>query len=100
MDVLTNTAQTLHYAVQKCIGCGLCSTVCPHGVFAAGRPARLVRPQACIECGACARNCPVGAITVDSGVGCAEALIRAALMGCEPTCGPADSCCADEACCN
>jgi len=68
----------------------MCSVVCPHGVFAAdGRVAQIVRPESCMECGACQLNCPTGAITVDSGVGCASAMIYAALTGRkEPTCGP------------
>jgi NAD-dependent dihydropyrimidine dehydrogenase PreA subunit len=81
---------TLEYDPALCANCGLCSIVCPHGVFAAGeRAARLVRAEACMECGACQRNCPTGAIAVDSGVGCAAAMIRAALTGKkEATCGP------------
>jgi NAD-dependent dihydropyrimidine dehydrogenase PreA subunit len=92
---------TLRYDEELCIGCGLCSAVCPHAVFAPnGRIARLVRPEACMECGACQRNCPTEAITVESGVGCAAAMIRAALTGRkEPTCGcdaqPSSSCCCE-----
>jgi MinD superfamily P-loop ATPase len=68
----------------------MCSVVCPHAVFAPDdRVAQLTRPEACMECGACQLNCPTGAITVDSGVGCAAAMIYAALTGKkEPTCGP------------
>ena len=35
--------------------------------------------DACIECGACSMNCPVDAISVQVGVGCATAVINAAL---------------------
>jgi len=49
---------------------------------------RLQRAEACMECGACQINCPTGAVTVDSGVGCAAAMIRAALTRQkEATCG-------------
>jgi ferredoxin len=41
----------------------------------------LARPQVCMECGACQFNCIVGAIHVESGVGCASAMIQAALKG-------------------
>ena len=71
---------TLRYDPALCIGCGMCIAVCPHGVFAEnGRVARLVRCEACMECGACQVNCPADAIVVKSGVGCASAMIVAAL---------------------
>jgi len=73
---------TLRYYPERCFNCRRCTEVCPHGVFAAGdRHVECVRPEACMECGACARNCPVQAIEVESGVGCAWAMIGAALRG-------------------
>jgi NAD-dependent dihydropyrimidine dehydrogenase PreA subunit len=103
--VLNETAtNTLDYDPVKCVNCGMCWTVCPHGVFAPnGTTAQLVRHEACMECGACELNCPTGAIAVDSGVGCAAAMIKAALTGqAEPTCGKTDetaSCCETTLCC-
>jgi NAD-dependent dihydropyrimidine dehydrogenase PreA subunit len=76
------TVNTLRYNPALCINCGMCLAVCPHGCYAPnGRVVALVRPQACMECGACQLNCPTGAILVDSGVGCASAMISAALRG-------------------
>ncbi|MFC2063814.1 mercury methylation ferredoxin HgcB [Chloroflexota bacterium] len=73
---------TLLYDQSMCNGCGMCVNVCPHAVFEINeRKAQLVNPQACMECGACQLNCVTAAIQVDSGVGCAAGLIRAALRG-------------------
>ncbi len=85
---------TLQYNRELCSNCGMCSTVCPHGVFASGGDAaELVNAEACMECGACQKNCPTGAVTVDRGVGCAAAMIMAALTGQkEACCGPRDPC--------
>jgi ferredoxin len=92
---------TLRLHVDKCMGCGLCETVCPHGVFEVrDRKAGITDRDLCMECGACARNCVVGAIEVTSGVGCAAGVIYGALLGTGPTCGcddgsesPGASCC-------
>jgi NAD-dependent dihydropyrimidine dehydrogenase PreA subunit len=76
------SVNTLQYDQNLCNGCGMCVNVCPHAVFKMnGRKAFLVKPLACMECGACQLNCITNAISVESGVGCAAAMIRAALLG-------------------
>ncbi len=67
---------TLALDADKCNGCRMCETVCPHAVFAVtGGKARIVDLDACMECGACVRNCQPGALSVHAGVGCASAII-------------------------
>ncbi len=81
MDAVSKL-NTLRYDHELCIACDMCWIVCPHGVFEVDDDvARVVRPDECMECGACELNCPTGAIQVDSGVGCAAAMIKAALTG-------------------
>jgi ferredoxin len=71
---------TLFLNKEKCVGCGMCAVVCPHEVFRLHNgKAAIVDRDACMECGACATNCPAEAVTVQIGVGCAAALINAAL---------------------
>lgn len=67
---------TLALDPERCVGCGMCLQVCPHQVLRLvdGKVALRDR-DACMECGACATNCPTGAVSVDSGVGCAAAII-------------------------
>jgi NAD-dependent dihydropyrimidine dehydrogenase PreA subunit len=82
---------TLRYDAEKCTGCQLCTMVCPHGVFAMeGDRAKLVDRGACMECGACQRNCAFDAIHVQSGVGCASAIIASWFNQGQVTCGPSD----------
>ncbi len=103
--VAQSKRNTLAFNADACINCGMCSAVCPQGVFAPGvrgaRRVQIVRADACMECGACMRNCPTGALFVDSGVGCAAAMITEALRGLKkPTCGaPEPTCCGPEAAC-
>lgn len=61
---------TLIFDQEKCVGCSLCTAVCPHGVFEmSGGKAAIVDLDGCMECGACVKNCPVNAIAVTPGVG-------------------------------
>jgi NAD-dependent dihydropyrimidine dehydrogenase PreA subunit len=71
---------TLQFNKEKCSGCGMCLVVCPHAVFSmnSGR-VQIENRDGCMECGACAMNCPTGALRVQSGVGCAAAVINSAL---------------------
>lgn len=83
---LKNVA-TLKLNTEKCVGCGMCTNVCPHGVFVLDEgKARIVDLDSCMECGACLKNCAFSAITVSPGVGCAAAIIKGLLTGSEPSC--------------
>ncbi|UCH63678.1 MAG: 4Fe-4S binding protein [Fidelibacterota bacterium] len=76
------TVNTLRFNPELCNNCVMCTTVCPHAVFLRMNGAvRLEYPERCMECGACQVNCPTGAISVDSGVGCATAMMITALKG-------------------
>jgi len=86
---------TLSLNAEKCVGCGICATVCPHGVFdIAGKKAHTAFKDFCIECGACALNCPAKALEVNPGVGCALAIIMEWITGDESCCD-----CFDTKCC-
>ena len=92
---------TLRLEKEACSGCGTCREVCPHGVFGYGSGTASIEDlDGCMECGACALNCPTQAIEVESGVGCAWAMIHAALRGRDMdscSCGGLESsCCGGE----
>ena len=71
---------TLKLDEDRCTGCGICTLVCPHAVFRMDNgKVRIDERDLCMECGACAKNCPSQAIGVQTGVGCAAAVINSAL---------------------
>ena len=73
---------TLKLDVENCVGCGMCTIVCPHRVFAMdNHRAKIGDRDGCMECGACAKNCPSNAITVTPGVGCASYIIQTWIKG-------------------
>ena len=85
---------TLTLDVAKCNGCRMCLAVCPHAVFTiVEKRASIVDVDGCMECGACALNCPEGALAVQSGVGCATAVLTSVSGEANPTCDCA--CCGD-----
>lgn len=85
---------TLSLNAEACIGCGMCTIVCPHGVFKLNsHKAAIEDRDGCMECGACAKNCPTAAIAVTPGVGCAAYIIQTWIKGKEAAaCGSADCC--------
>ncbi len=85
---------TLQLKVEACVGCGMCTIVCPHGVFLLeGKKASIRDADGCMECGACALNCPTDAIRVTPGVGCAAYIIQTWIKG------KSAAACSDVSCC-
>ncbi len=73
---------TLNLDSKTCVGCGMCETVCPHGVFAMNNgKAEIIDLDGCMECGASNKNCPSNAISVNPGVGCAAYIIQTWVKG-------------------
>jgi ferredoxin len=78
---LPNVA-TLSLDGDVCVGCGMCTVVCPQGVLVMEGPKALITDfDGCMECGACANNCPVDAVRVTPGVGCAAYIIQTWIKG-------------------
>lgn len=85
---------TLKLDCKKCVGCGMCLNVCPHGVFElSDGKAKIIDLDSCMECGACSKNCAFSAVIVTPGVGCAAAIIKGFLTGNEPSCDCSSSDC-------
>jgi ferredoxin len=85
---------TLRLDENACVGCGICTLVCPQGVLAMNdRKARIVDLNGCMECGACAKNCPVEALSVTPGVGCAAYIIQVWIKGKEKAACGGPGCC-------
>lgn len=93
---------TLELNSGLCTGCGMCTEVCPHVVFVIeNKKAVMADRDACIECGACVLNCAAGALSVETGVGCAAAVLSGMAKKKEPSgCCPGDSCCSAGSSCS
>lgn len=54
---------------NKCIGCGMCSHVCPENIIEMINSGNKKKPQTnydyCKGCGICANECPVKAINME-----------------------------------
>jgi NAD-dependent dihydropyrimidine dehydrogenase PreA subunit len=86
MTYLSGVA-SLELFPDNCTGCGRCIEVCPHRVFVLrNKRVSITDLDRCMECGACENNCDFGALKVQSGVGCAAALINSLITGGEPSC--------------
>jgi len=95
---------TLQLDENKCTGCGMCLEVCPHEVFKTNASHAIIQNRdACMECGACSLNCPSDAISVQAGVGCANAVINSMLgrknSECSCSIEPTDSPAKQGGCC-
>ena len=87
-DIYLKNVATLKLDQGRCISCSMCVYVCPREVLAIeNNTLEIINLDRCIECGACALNCPTEALSVNSGVGCASAMINAIIKGKEPECG-------------
>lgn len=85
---------TLTLDTDACIGCRMCTEVCPHGVLAMeDGKARIMDRDGCMECGACANNCPSQALSVTPGVGCAAYIIQVWIKGKENASCGGPGCC-------
>ena len=79
--------ETLSLDPALCRGCRTCIEVCPHAVFRmVDAVSTIVDREACMECGACMRNCAFDAIKVDSGPGCAAAVLASKFSGKKEVC--------------
>lgn len=46
---------------EKCIGCGICVSVCPQNCIFGDCPKEIIQSH-CLHCGNCYRDCPAGAV--------------------------------------
>ena len=57
-----DTFRKLYRITDECIGCGICTKVCPMGCFSVNEQHALWKADRCITCMACVHACPKNAI--------------------------------------
>lgn len=68
---------SLEFKSDACVGCGLCTQVCPRGVFVLENGKASVKDiDACSECAACVTNCVRGAIRLRPARGTTASVIH------------------------
>ncbi len=51
--------------LEKCVGCGACTGVCPTGSLELNEDGKTVcNEETCIDCGACVATCPCEALSL------------------------------------
>lgn len=56
-------SEKILYSTEDCIGCGICTSVCPHGSWKIVDGKSIANGE-CENCLACAQNCPLKAISI------------------------------------
>ena len=60
-----NGARGFYYIDNRCVSCGLCLSVCPHGARSPGAEQGIDNDK-CRGCLQCAENCPAGALQISA----------------------------------
>ena len=51
-----------YFITDKCIGCGVCKTVCPQDCIDVSIKPAVIKQENCLHCGNCFENCPSKAV--------------------------------------
>lgn len=60
-----DTFKKLYHITNECIGCGICTKVCPMGCFVTKAQRAVQNSEKCIACMACIHACPQNAIQLN-----------------------------------
>lgn len=57
-----HTVNEGYFVTDKCIGCGICQSLCPQNCIDINTQSAMIKQNNCLHCGNCYENCPVKAI--------------------------------------